>query len=156
MHLPLTLSRGSIPNGVSLRSASLLSRMRIIIIQARMRSIRKRNEAASPSILRYPDTQSSHPYFDPCFGMSPDPLGAVAPFDDPRRLTDLAVGARARVARVLDDDSISRRLLEVGFIAGASIEIVASMWPAADPLAVRVGGSTFALRRHEADRVVIV
>jgi ferrous iron transport protein A len=152
MHLPLTLSRGSIPNGVSLRSASLLSRMRIIIIKARMPSIRNRNEAASPSILRYPDTQSSHP----CFGMSPDPLGAVAPFDDPRRLTDLAVGARARVARVLDDDSISRRLLEVGFIAGASIEIVASMWPAADPLAVRVGGSTFALRRHEADRVVIV
>ena len=87
--------------------------------------------------------------------MSLDPMSAVAPFDDRRRLTDLAVGERARVERVLDDDSISRRLLEVGFIPGASIEIVASMWPAADPLAIRVAGSTFALRRHEAERVVI-
>jgi Fe2+ transport system protein FeoA len=27
------------------------------------------------------------------------------------------------------------------------------MWPAQDPLAVRVGGATFALRRQEAERV---
>jgi len=87
--------------------------------------------------------------------MSSDPLSAAAPSDSRRRLTALAVGERARVAVVLADDSISRRLLEVGFIPGAAIEVVASMWPAADPLAIRVGGSTFALRRHEAERVVI-
>lgn len=87
--------------------------------------------------------------------MSSDPLSAAAPSDSRRRLTALAVGERARVAVVLADDSISRRLLEVGFIPGAAIEVVASMWPAADPLAIRVGGSTFALRRHEAERVVV-
>ena len=46
--------------------------------------------------------------------------------------------------------TISRRLLELGFVPGAAVEIVATMWPGDDPLAVRVGGSTFALRHHEA------
>jgi ferrous iron transport protein A len=87
--------------------------------------------------------------------MIPDPSPADALRDSRRRLTTLAVGDRARVALVVDDDPISRRLIEVGFIPGALIEVVARMWPADDPVAVRVGGSTFALRRHEAERVVI-
>ena len=45
------------------------------------------------------------------------------------------------------------RLRDLGFVAGARCEIVARMWPAGDPLAVRIGGSTFALRRVEADAV---
>ena len=48
------------------------------------------------------------------------------------------------------DSTIARRLLELGFVPGAEVEVVATMWPGDDPLAVRVGGSTFALRRHEA------
>lgn len=87
--------------------------------------------------------------------MSADSSRADAPPDSHRRLTMLAVGDRARVALVLEDDPISRRLIEVGFVPGAAIEVIASMWPAADPLAIRVGGSTFALRRHEAERIVI-
>ncbi len=51
--------------------------------------------------------------------------------------------------------TIARRLLELGFVPGAGVEIVATMWPGDDPLAVRVGGSTFALRHHEA-RIVRV
>ena len=53
------------------------------------------------------------------------------------------------------DSTIARRLLELGFVPGATIEIVATMWPGGDPMAVRVGGSTFALRRHEAQVVQI-
>jgi ferrous iron transport protein A len=45
------------------------------------------------------------------------------------------------------------RLRDLGFVAGARCEIVARMWPAGDPMAVRIGGSTFALRRVEADAV---
>lgn len=45
------------------------------------------------------------------------------------------------------------RLRDLGFVAGARCEVIARMWPAADPLVVRVGGSTFALRRAEAAAV---
>lgn len=42
------------------------------------------------------------------------------------------------------------RLLEVGFLPGERVCLMASGLPGRDPLAVRVGHSTFALRRHEA------
>ena len=45
------------------------------------------------------------------------------------------------------------RLRDLGFVPGARCEIVARMWPAGDPMVVRVGGSTFALRRTEAAAV---
>lgn len=50
-------------------------------------------------------------------------------------------------------DTLLARLRDLGFVAGARCEVVARMWPAGDPLAVRIGGSTFALRRAEADAV---
>ncbi|MEZ5458012.1 MAG: FeoA family protein [Steroidobacteraceae bacterium] len=77
-------------------------------------------------------------------------------------LAALRRGDRAVVERVADDgerfgdtreSTIARRLLELGFVPGAALEIVASMWPGDDPLAVRIGGSTFALRHHEARAV---
>lgn len=72
-----------------------------------------------------------------------------------RPLTALKVGERAVVERVDATDLLARRLLEVGFFPGALVEVVASMWPDHDPLAVRVGGATFALRRHEAELVTV-
>ena len=45
------------------------------------------------------------------------------------------------------------RLRDLGFVSGACCEVVARMWPAGDPLVVRIGGSTFALRRAEAAAV---
>jgi len=59
------------------------------------------------------------------------------------------------VERVDADDVLARRLLEIGFYPGAAVEMLAVMWPADDPVAVRVGGATFALRRQEADRVKV-
>ena len=46
--------------------------------------------------------------------------------------------------------SLASRLRDLGFVAGAQCKVVARMWPGGDPIAVRVGGSTFALRRAEA------
>jgi ferrous iron transport protein A len=48
-------------------------------------------------------------------------------------------------------DALLARLRDLGFVAGARCEVVARMWPKGDPMAVRVGGSTFALRRAEAN-----
>lgn len=79
-------------------------------------------------------------------------------------LSSLPRGARGVVLHVteeglpIDGDaaaSVGRRLMELGFVAGASFEIIESMWPGGDPLAVRVQGSTFALRRKEANVIVV-
>ncbi len=42
------------------------------------------------------------------------------------------------------------RLAEIGFVPGELVEIVARAGGRGGPIAVRVGGSTFALRAHEA------
>jgi ferrous iron transport protein A len=49
--------------------------------------------------------------------------------------------------------SLITRLRDLGFVPGARCEVVARMWPGGDPIAVRIGGSTFALRRAEAEAV---
>ena len=50
-------------------------------------------------------------------------------------------------------DSLLARLRDLGFVPGARCEVVARMWLGGDPIAVRIGGSTFALRRAEAAAV---
>jgi ferrous iron transport protein A len=50
-------------------------------------------------------------------------------------------------------DSMLARLRDLGFVAGARCEVIARMWFGGDPMAVRIGGSTFALRRREAAAV---
>ena len=65
---------------------------------------------------------------------------------------------------VLDDDvrvgeaaetTAAMRLLEIGFVPGEPIEIIAETRPGGDPLAVRIGGSCFALRRSEVQAVMV-
>ncbi len=42
------------------------------------------------------------------------------------------------------------RLAEIGFLAGEQVQVLSRGVPGGDPIAVRVGTSTFALRRAEA------
>jgi ferrous iron transport protein A len=79
-------------------------------------------------------------------------------------LSDLHIGARGTVTgvredgAVLDDETgatVVMRLIEIGFVPGERFEIVAESRPGGDPLAVRIGGSCFALRRREA-RLILV
>jgi ferrous iron transport protein A len=51
--------------------------------------------------------------------------------------------------------AIKIRLLELGFAAGEKIRVVAESFPRRDPMAVRVGNTTFALRRAEAAMVQV-
>jgi ferrous iron transport protein A len=48
-----------------------------------------------------------------------------------------------------------RRLVEIGFVAGERVEVVAAAYPSGDPIAVRIGSTRFALRRVEAQAVRI-
>ena len=61
------------------------------------------------------------------------------------------------LATVVGDDRVAMRmrLLELGFAPGEQIRVVAESFPRRDPIAVRIGNSTFALRRHEAAMVHI-
>jgi ferrous iron transport protein A len=78
-------------------------------------------------------------------------------------LADLRPGQVALVtglveSRALDagrdaSESLLTRLRDLGFVQGARCEVVARMWLGGDPIAVRIGGSTFALRRAEASAV---
>ena len=73
-----------------------------------------------------------------------------------RQLADLPVGGVATVEGIDEAGALSRRLLEIGFFPDARVEVVAAQWPGDDPMAVRVGGSTFALRRREAQLVRVM
>ena len=50
---------------------------------------------------------------------------------------------------------VARRLMELGFVPGERIRMLKRGLPGGDPVAVKVGQSTFALRRFEASLVSI-
>ncbi|HEX4151544.1 MAG TPA: FeoA family protein [Steroidobacteraceae bacterium] len=71
------------------------------------------------------------------------------------KLTDLQIGSTARVVSVVPADAatppeLGRRLAELGFLPGEAVRVVARGLLSREPLAVRVGTGTFALRLFEA------
>lgn len=88
----------------------------------------------------------------------------VSPTSPAVSLATLHKGARGTVATVLSDEAevgdeagatMVMRLIEIGFVPGESFEIIAEVRPGGDPIAVRIGGSCFALRRCEAQAVMV-
>lgn len=76
-------------------------------------------------------------------------------------LSLLRKGERAVVAGMAeaagdDERAVQLRLRELGFVPGETVRIVAVSFPGADPIAVRVGATTFALRRFEAAMVQVI
>jgi len=67
----------------------------------------------------------------------------------PRRTAAIVAG----VDDALPNDTIARRLRELGFVVGERVEVVAAGPFGAEPLLVQVGYTRFALRRSEAARV---
>ena len=70
-------------------------------------------------------------------------------------LDALAKGVPAEVvalqpARDDEEREVLLRLMEIGFLPGEPVRVLARGFPGGDPLAVRVGQATFALRRPEA------
>jgi len=76
--------------------------------------------------------------------VSPIPLSAVP-------LNQAVVVHEVRQA-----SDIGLRLQELGFVAGERLRVVAHGFPGREPIAVRIGNTTFALRRFEADQVLVV
>lgn len=74
------------------------------------------------------------------------------------RGTVIAVGVDG-VAGILIGDvagsTVVRRLLEIGFVPGEQVEVIEEIRPGGDPIAVRIGTAMFALRRREAQAVLV-
>jgi ferrous iron transport protein A len=71
------------------------------------------------------------------------------------KLTELKTGATARVVSVVPAEGsaalgLERRLAELGFLPGEAVRVVARGLLAREPIAVRIGTGTFALRLFEA------
>lgn len=80
-----------------------------------------------------------------------------------RTLGGAARGFRGRIRALrpeyrrggLPAAELERRLLELGFMEGAPVEILHEGLFGRDPIAVRVGGVTVALRRREALAILV-
>ncbi len=87
--------------------------------------------------------------------MNPKPAVPV-----PIRLSDAAIGqpmmvAMLRPANGAAGEGLQQQLADLGFTVGERAMVMRRAWPGGDPLAVRVGSSTFALRRAEAACVLV-
>jgi ferrous iron transport protein A len=81
---------------------------------------------------------------------SPVPLSSIALYE-----TVIVREVRSGIAEVEGED-VGLRLLELGFVEGEVLRVVAHGYPGREPIAVRIGNTTFALRRFEADHVLVV
>jgi ferrous iron transport protein A len=90
---------------------------------------------------------------------------AVSRQDAALGLGAMAKGFRGRIVRVGgpglrgvpdgDGAELERRLLEIGFIENALVEIVHEGLVGRDPIAIRVNETTVALRRREANAILV-
>jgi ferrous iron transport protein A len=83
-----------------------------------------------------------------------------------RRLDELRIPARGRVAAInvphdcserhgVSPEELERRLLEIGFVEGAKIEILHEGLIRRDPIVVKIDGMRVALRRREAHAILV-
>ncbi len=81
----------------------------------------------------------------------------------PVPLGSLHKGAKAEIVGLdetgvrttLRKGELERRLIEMGLVEGTLVEILHEGFPKRDPIAVRAGSSTVALRRAEANAVLV-
>ena len=85
------------------------------------------------------------------------------PIHPPIRLGDMVPGFRGRILALdpesapgaLPPDELERRLVEMGFVEGETVELRHQGPLGRDPIAVRIGTATFGLRRSEARAIVV-
>lgn len=72
----------------------------------------------------------------------------------PVPLGELLVGSRARVTEIRGRGTHQRRMLDMGFVPGAEVTVIRKA-PLNDPIEYRVKGTAVALRRTDADSVLV-
>lgn len=74
--------------------------------------------------------------------------------DNSITLDDLKVGDTARVVRLMAHGPFKKRLLEMGFVAGADVEVV-KYAPLKDPVEYLIKGYHVSLRHEEAAMIIV-
>jgi len=72
----------------------------------------------------------------------------------PVPLGELPIGSQALVAEVQGGGKHQRRMLDMGFVPGAEVTVIRGA-PLGDPIEYRVKGTAVALRREDADTVLV-
>jgi Fe2+ transport system protein FeoA/Mn-dependent DtxR family transcriptional regulator len=72
----------------------------------------------------------------------------------PVPLGELPVGSRARAVEVQGDGKHQRRMLDMGFVPGAEVTVLRKA-PLGDPIEYRIKGTAVALRKEDADTVLV-
>jgi ferrous iron transport protein A len=94
---------------------------------------------------------SMSPSYEPKTSIHGSPLGLARPgFSG--RIRKIAVTASVEGLTAME---LERRLLEIGFLEGAAVEVLHEGPLSRDPIAVRLNGTTVALRRREAMAVFV-
>jgi ferrous iron transport protein A len=86
-----------------------------------------------------------------------DLIEQARPACGPLSLSLLHPGDTAVVLSVGSGDRpltpLERRLLELGFVSGEHLEVIAEARPGRDPFVIRLGSTSLALRRREVESV---
>ncbi len=69
-------------------------------------------------------------------------------------LHELPMGGKAKVLALTNSGTMRRRMLDLGIIPTSTIEAVRKS-PAGDPVAYRVRGAVIALRKEEAQHIIV-
>jgi ferrous iron transport protein A len=99
----------------------------------------------------------SHLFENPAMSSVPTSLFPTGPV---RSLSSLNLHETAQVQGVDpaaggQPGERAQQLADIGFTPGERVSVVARAWPGGDPLVVRVGQSRFALRKAEADCILV-
>lgn len=71
-----------------------------------------------------------------------------------KRLSELKIGEAGSVKSVACEASVKRRLSDMGLIAGVDITVV-RFAPLGDPMQIEIRGYQLALRKHEANDIIV-
>ncbi len=96
-------------------------------------------------------------------GSSREPIAGVSAIGGAVALGEAPVGFTGRISAVRAHEGagnipaaeLERRLIELGFVEGARVEILHQGLFGRDPIAVRVNDATIALRRRDAAAILV-
>ncbi|MBO4463715.1 MAG: ferrous iron transport protein A, partial [Prevotella sp.] len=71
------------------------------------------------------------------------------------RLSELKTGQQGVIVKVYGHGGFRKRIVEMGFIKGKSVEVLLNA-PLQDPVKYKVMGYEVSLRRHEAELIEVV
>ena len=89
-----------------------------------------------------------------CDDCEPDCDHARAGGESTQPLSELGAGERGKVVRIGSHGAVRQRLLNMGMLPG-TVLLVERFAPGGDPVWIRLGSSQIALRRHEAEALLV-